>query len=107
MNTLGSGFLEKVYENALKVELELQGLQVESQKQLEVTYKGKVVGEYFADLFVENKVVVELKSSSKLIEVHQAQLLNYLTATKKEVGLLINFGTPRIEVKRIINKICV
>ena len=61
----------------------------------------------FADLFVENKVVVELKSSSKLIEVHQAQLLNYLTATKKEVGLLNNFGTPRIEVKRIINKICV
>lgn len=103
MNSLGSGFLEKVYENALKVELQLQSMSVESQKKLDVFYKNHVVGEYFADLFVENEVVVELKSVNKVIEIHEAQLLNYLVATKKRVGLLINFGKPRVEIKRIIN----
>lgn len=103
MNTLGSGFLEKVYENALKVELELRGLSVESQKKLEVQYKKHIVGEYYADLFVENEVVVELKSTKNLMEIHEAQLLNYLTATNKKIGILINFGKPRVEIKRVIN----
>lgn len=103
MNTLGSGFLEKVYENALKFELENKGLKVESQKPLNVYYKNHIVGEYFADLFVENSVIVELKSSNRLIEIHEAQLLNYLVASKKKIGLLINFGKPRIEIKRVMN----
>ena len=103
MNTLGSGFLEKVYENALKVELELRGLSVESQKKLEVQYKKHIVGEYYADLFVENEVVVELKSAKNLLEIHEAQLLNYLTATNKKIGILINFGKPRVEIKRVVN----
>ena len=103
MNTLGSGFLEKVYENALKVELELRGLSVESQKKLDVFYKNHVVGEYFADLFVENKVIVELKSIKQITEIHEAQLMNYLKATKMKVGLLINFGSPKVQIKRMVN----
>ena len=102
-NTLGSGFLEKVYENALVVELNLLGLKVESQKSLKVFYKDVCVGEYFADLFVQDEIVVELKSAKTLVSVHQAQLLNYLKATKKKIGLLINFGSPKVEIQRVIN----
>lgn len=102
-NALGNGFLEKVYENALVVELNLLGLKVESQRKLEVFYKDICVGEYFADLYVENEVVVELKSAKTLASVHQAQLLNYLKATKKKIGLLINFGSAKVEIQRVIN----
>lgn len=91
-NELGFGFLEKVYENALKLELESEGLKVEQQKSLTVYYNGSVVGVYQADLIVEDKVILELKCSEILREEHEAQLLNYLKATDIEVGLLLNFG---------------
>ncbi|MFZ4620078.1 MAG: GxxExxY protein [Bacteroidota bacterium] len=91
-NTLGYGFLEKVYENALALELEDLGCRTERQKSLNVFYNGSLVGEYFADVIVENVVIVELKSSEALRVEHEAQLTNYLRATEIEVGLLLNFG---------------
>ncbi len=91
-NELGYGFLEKVYENALMIELKSLGLNCEKQKPISVSFKGYNVGEYFADIIVENKVIVELKAAEGLIEEHEAQLLNYLKATEIEVGLLFNFG---------------
>jgi len=94
-NSLGYGFLEKVYENSLALELREAGLLVIQQKPISVYYRGVVVGEYFADLLVEDAVLVELKVASKIIAAHEAQLLNYLRATNIEVGLLLNFGeTP-------------
>jgi GxxExxY protein len=98
-NTLGPGFLEKVYENALRIELEKLGLNIKQQEPINVTYDGQVVGEYYADLWVEGRVVVELKATRALIKQHEVQLVNYLTATSIEVGLLLNFGTS-VEVKR-------
>ncbi len=102
-NQLGAGFLEKVYENAMVLELEKQGLAVEQQKTLTVFYDGKAVGDYIADLFVQRTVVVELKAVKNIDEVHQAQLMNYLKACNKRTGLIINFGKPKIEIKRILN----
>ena len=99
-NTLGSGFLEKIYENALSVELRKKNLNVETQKEINVTYKGTLVGSYFADMLVDGKVVVELKAVEVLTRAHEAQLLNYLKATEKKLGLLINFGKGRVEHKR-------
>lgn len=91
-NTLGYGFLEKVYENALLVELESNGFNVRKQMPIHVYYEGNLVGEYFADLVVENRVIIELKASATLCEEHEVQLINYLKATEFEVGLLLNFG---------------
>jgi GxxExxY protein len=91
-NELGYGFLEKVYENALLIELKSLGLSCEKQKPISVSFKGFNVGEYFADIIVENKVIIELKAAESLIEEHEAQLLNYLRATEIEIGLLLNFG---------------
>lgn len=91
-NTLGYGFLEKVYENALMLQLKLMNLQCEKQKQIKVFYKSHIVGEYFADIIVENKVIIEIKAAEGIIEEHENQLLNYLKATEIEVGLLLNFG---------------
>ena len=91
-NSLGFGFLEKVYENALTLELRERRLTVIQQRPIAVYYKGTVVGEYFADLLVNDVVLVELKAASKIIDAHEAQLLNYLRATNIEVGLLLNFG---------------
>jgi len=97
-NTLGFGFLEKVYQNAMMIELELLHLNCEKQKQLDVYYKNKKVGEYFADIIVNQKVIIELKAAESIIPEHQAQLLNYLKSTQIEVGLLLNFGkTPQIK----------
>ena len=96
---LGSGFLEKVYENALVFELRKCGLTVEQQKRLEVHYKGNIVGEYFADLVVDDKVIIELKAIDKLTDLHEIQLKNYLCATGIEVGLLMNFGKS-VNVRR-------
>jgi len=97
-NSLGFGFLEKVYENSMLIELQSFNLKCERQKQLDVFYKGKKVGEYFADIIVEDKVIIELKAAETLIPEHEAQLLNYLKATSIEVGLLLNFGkTPQIK----------
>jgi len=91
-NELGYGFLEKVYEKALVVELKKMGLNVVTQQPIKVYYKGEIVGDFFADMVVENKVIVELKSVKQLLPVHEAQLINYLKATDMEVGLLFNFG---------------
>jgi GxxExxY protein len=99
-NVLGHGFLEKCYENALVHELRKAGLQVEQQFPIDVWYDGIVVGQYFADILVEGVVVVELKAINGFEPVHSAQLINYLFATQKPVGLLINFG-KRVEVKRL------
>ena len=98
-NNLGYGFLEKVYENALVLELKAKGMKVEPQKPIQVVYRQQVIGEYFADLVVESKVIVEIKAVKMLAQEHEAQLLNYLKATCFEVGLLLNFG-PQAQRKR-------
>ena len=98
-NTLGYGFSEKVYENALAYELRKLGLKVEQQARIVVYYESEVVGEYQADLVVNGVVIVELKAARQLADEHEAQLLNYLKATPIEVGLLLNFG-PKAEIKR-------
>lgn len=97
--TLNWGFLEKVYQNAMEIELAAHGLKAIPQARMTVFYAGVEVGEYFADFLVEGCVIVELKSVERLAEEHHAQLLNYLRATEIDVGLLLNFG-PRPEVKR-------
>jgi len=100
-NTLGYGFLEKVYENALIIELKKMGFHISQQYNIKVYYDGKIVGDYFTDIIVDNNVIVELKAAEGLREEHKTQLINYLKATDKEVGLLLNFGkTP--EFKRAI-----
>lgn len=91
-NTLGYGFLEKVHENALLIELSKLGLSAKTQFPITVYYEEKVVGNYFADMFVANAVIVELKAAESLNPAHEAQLINYLKATNAEVGLLLNFG---------------
>jgi len=101
-NELGAGFLEKVYENALYIELSEQGIQVEKQSPIVVTYHGQIVGEYVADLVVEGSVIVELKALKAFDTIHQAQLLNYLKATGIHTGLLLNFGTSRLGIKRMV-----
>lgn len=89
---LGSGFLEKVYENALKIELEKNGLKVVQQYPIKVFYDGIPVGEYFADLLIEDKIILELKAATELSKAHETQLINYLRSTGYQVGILINFG---------------
>lgn len=103
-NELGPGFLEAVYENALCFELKEQGIEVECQVPLDVCYKGKIVGKYFADILVERRLMLELKSVSRLAPEHKAQVINYLKATNLSVGLLINFGKPKTEIQRIVWK---
>jgi len=100
-NELGHGFLESVYEKALLVILRQEGLKAESQHPIKVRFRGHEIGDYFADILVEEKVIVELKAVKALLSEHQAQVINYLKATGIEVGLLINFGTPKIEFKRL------
>ena len=100
-NTLGCGFLEKVYENALTYELRKAGMKVLQQHPIKVYYDGIVVGEYIADLLVDDCVIVEIKALKGLEESHLSQCLNYLKAIKIKIGLLINFGRPRVEIKRV------
>ncbi len=102
-NTLGVGFLEKVYENSLAHELRKAGLMVEQQKPLDVWYDGIVVGIYVADLFVENCIPVELKAAKAIDDIHLAQVLNQLKASKHSLGLLLNFGTSKLGIKRVVN----
>ena len=102
-NTLGTGFLERVYENALAHELRKAGSVVEQQKAVAVRYDGIIVGEYVADLVVDQAVIVEVKTAKALDSSHVAQCLNYLRATGLKVSLLINFGQPKVEVKRVTN----
>ena len=100
-NTLGYGFLEKVYENALLIELKQLGLECEKQKPIKVNYNNIIVGEYFADIIVENRIILELKVAENICEEHEFQLINYLKATEIEIGLLLNFG-KKPEFKRKI-----
>jgi GxxExxY protein len=97
-NTLGSGFLEKVYENALLIELNKNGLEAIAQAPITVNYDGQIVGQYYADIIVNN-VIIELKAVENIVPIHEVQLVNYLKATGIDVGLLINFGSS-VEVKR-------
>ena len=98
-NALGSGFLEKVYENALRIELEKLRLRIKQQEPVNVSYEGEVVGEYYADLWVEERVVIEVKAVQALAKIHEVQLVNYLTATGIDTGLVLNFS-PSVQVKR-------
>jgi GxxExxY protein len=102
-NTLGYGFLEKVYENSLKIELLKLGFKVEQQKNIRVFYEGYDVGDYFADLIISDLVIIELKAAEAICEEHEAQLLNYLKATNKEVGLLLNFGKEAKFVRKVFS----
>lgn len=99
---LGPGFLEKVYENALLIELKARGLKAEAQIPITVSYKENIIGEYLADIIVEDKVIVELKTVENLNKMHEAQLLNYLKATGINVGLLVNFKNTRAQIKRMV-----
>jgi GxxExxY protein len=103
-NQLGFGFLESVYHKAMLIELDKHDLNVESEKPLNVFYDDQVVGEFSADLYVENTMVVELKSMQNLTKAHEVQLVNYLNGLRKEIGLLINFGPSGVEVKRKFRK---
>jgi GxxExxY protein len=102
LNTLGAGFLEKVYENALAQELRDAGLGVEQQRSVKVHYHGNVVGEYSSDLLVENVLIVELMAVKALDDAHRMQCTNYLRATGLQLCLLLNFGKSRLEIKRVV-----
>ena len=99
---LGGGFLEKVYEDALLVELRKRGLKAEAQVPITVKYKNEIVGDYFADIIVDGQVILEIKAIESLSRIHEAQLLNYLKATGYRVGLLINFTHPKAVIKRFV-----
>jgi len=101
-NTLGAGFLEKVYENALAVELRAAHLTFEQQRTTHVRYREEIVGEYVPDLLVENAIIVEIKALDGLNKIHYAQCMNYLRATNMSIALLMNFGVPRLQIKRIV-----
>ncbi len=104
-NTMGFGFLESVYENCMLIELTRTGLAVDAQKPITVHYEGEVVGEFIADLLVENQIIVELKSVRQINKAHEIQLVNYLVATNTDVGLLLNFGETKVEVKRKLRQL--
>lgn len=101
-NTLGAGFFEKVYEKALCVEFEKKGIGFKCQEPVIVKYKGSIVGEYITDIIVENRLLLELKAVKSIASEHEAQLLNYLKATRLSYGLLLNFGKPKLAIKRMI-----
>ncbi len=99
-NTMGYGFLESVYEKCLLIELRKAGLKSEYQKPIIVNYEGEVVGNFIVDIFVEESIILELKSVKNIAKAHEVQLVNYLVATETNVGLLINFGEDKVEIKR-------
>jgi GxxExxY protein len=102
-NKLGYGFLEKVYESAMMIELERLGLQCERQKQLNVYYDNIKIGEYYADIFVNNSVIVELKAAENICPEHECQLVNYLRASEVEVGLFLNFGKQPQKKRKVLS----
>jgi len=105
-NTLGYGFLERVYENAMMIDLRKAGLNCENQVPIKVFYQNEIIGEYFADILVENKIIIGLKAIKHITKQDEAQILNYLSSTKIEVGLLLNFGEkPEIKRKIFDNKL--
>ena len=99
---LGSGFLEKVYENALMVLLEKNNIEAVQQQAIKIEYQEKIIGDYIADIIVEDKIILELKCVSQIIGIHKAQLANYLKATGKEVGILLNFRNKSLEIERVV-----
>ena len=99
---LGGGFLEKVYENAMMVELAERGLDAQNQVPIAVSYKERIVGEYFADIVVEDRVILEIKAVDSLQKIHEAQILNYLKSTRFEMGLLVNFRHPKAQIRRFV-----
>ena len=101
-NKLGYGFLEKVYENALMILFRREGINAKQQAPITVYFEGKVVGEYFADILVEDKIILELKSLEKITDVHKAQALNYLKATGLRLAIIINFGKKKLEYERLV-----
>ena len=101
-NKMGFGFLESVYEKCLLIELRKAGLDVESQKPVTVYYENEIVGEFVADIIVNDTIILELKSVRRIIKAHEVQLVNYLVATGKPVGLILNFGERKVEIKRKI-----
>jgi len=101
-NSLGSGFLEKVYENAMAIELRKKSLDAKQQHPITVNYDEQCIGEYFADLIVNDEIIVELKTVRNIEDIHLAQLVNYLKATNKKVGLILNFAKPKVEIKRMV-----
>ncbi|MCK4255921.1 GxxExxY protein [candidate division WOR-3 bacterium] len=103
-NNMGFGFLESVYEKCLLIELKKAGLSAETQYPITVYYDNEVVGEFLVDILVGSQVILELKSVRRVIRAHEIQLVNYLTATKKDVGLLINFGEKKVEIKRKVRE---
>lgn len=101
-NELGCGFLEKVYENALMILFDREGIPAKQQAPADVYFQKKVVGQYFADILVDNKIILELKTVEAIVNIHKAQLLNYLRATGIRLGLILNFARPRFEYKRMV-----
>ena len=99
-NTMGFGFLESVYEKCMLIELRKEGLNVEAQKPITVLYDNERVGEFIADIVVEDKIILELKSAKQIAQAHEVQLVNYLVATNKPVGLILNFGEKKVDIKR-------
>lgn len=99
---LGYGFLEKVYENALIILLEENNIEVEQQKQIIIKFHGKEIGNYISDLLVEDKIIIELKVTTKIKDIHKAQVANYLKATGKKLGIIINFGNEKLEFERVV-----
>jgi len=99
-NKMGFGFLESVYEKCLLIELKKEGLQTESQKAVIVKYENEIVGQFTTDILVEDTIILELKSVKQIIQAHEVQMVSYLVATGKEVGLILNFGEQKVEVKR-------
>ena len=104
-NQMGFGFLESVYENCMAIELRQVGLNVNQQQSINVQYHGEVVGEFFADLVVEDVIIVELKSVRRIVKAHEVQLVNYLVATGKDVGLILNFAEKQVGVKRKVRSL--
>lgn len=101
-NDLGSGFLEKVYENALMVLFEREGIKAEQQKYLELNYYGKNIGNYIVDILINDEIIIELKTVEKISDIHIAQVINYLKITRKKLGIILNFKNRKLEYKRII-----
>ncbi len=101
-NTLGAGFLEKVYENAVIIKLNKNGMKVVQQAPLKVHFEGEIVGEYFADILVEDEIILEMKCVEKITDIHRAQVINYLKATGLKLGIIINFARPKLEYERIV-----
>ncbi len=104
-NKMGFGFLESVYEKSLMLELEKTGLKVEAQHPIVVYYEDAIVGEFSADIIVEDSIILEIKAVKQIIKAHEVQLVNYLTATRKDTGLIINFGEKGVEIKRKVREL--